>query len=160
MKIKILLVITLLLILQNAEAKSIDKYKFDEFEYFLHFDNDTTYVINFWATWCVPCRKELPEFEKIHSAYKNKKVKVLLVSLDFASKIESSLIPYIEKNNITANVILLNDPNSNAWIDKVNPGWSGSIPATLIYKKEKQFFFEKELTYEDIESTIIKLNTN
>src|SRR5690606_6809447 len=45
--------------------------------------NDSIYVINFWATWCKPCIKELPAFEKIASEYADKKVKVLLVSLDF-----------------------------------------------------------------------------
>ncbi|MFT5167540.1 MAG: thiol-disulfide isomerase/thioredoxin, partial [Saprospiraceae bacterium] len=53
--------------------------------------NDTTYVINFWATWCKPCVAELPYFEELHNRYKGKKVKVLLISLDFPNQIEKKL---------------------------------------------------------------------
>ena len=100
--------------------------------------NDTTYVINFWATWCKPCVKELPYFEKIAWDYSDKNVKVLLVSLDFPDKIESQVIPFMEKNNIKSEVVLLDDPDANSWIPKVSPDWSGAIPATVIYKNEKR----------------------
>src|SRR5471030_2436347 len=59
--------------------------------------SDTTYVINFWATWCAPCVKELPAFEKLNENYKDKKVKVLLVSMDFKQDYEKKLIPFVRK---------------------------------------------------------------
>ncbi|MBN1599782.1 MAG: TlpA family protein disulfide reductase [Bacteroidales bacterium] len=160
MKIKIPLIIAFIIQLQSVHASNINVFNFSEFEAFLHRNNDTVYVINFWATWCVPCRKELPEFEKIHNDYKGDKVKVILVSLDFRSKMETSVIPFIEKNNIKAEVFLLDDPDSNKWIDKVNPEWSGSLPATVIYKNDHQLFFERELEYNDIKHAIDKLNNN
>jgi thiol-disulfide isomerase/thioredoxin len=161
MKIRLIYTIVLTMILQKVCVSkgltNITTSDFHGFEHFLHFQNDSVYVINFWATWCVPCRKELPEFEKITDQYKNEKVKVLLVSLDFASQINQSLIPFLNNNHITAEVILLNDPNSNAWIDKVDPSWSGSIPATLIYKRNNRQFFEKELDYKSLDQTIHEL---
>ena len=133
-------------------------YTFSEFEPRLHFSNDTTYVVNFWATWCVPCRKELPEFQKIHDAYLHQKVKILLVSLDFVNELNKSLIPYIEKNKVTSEVVVLNDPDSNSWIDKVDSSWSGALPATVIYKGNKRQFFEKEMTFSNIQKSIESLN--
>jgi thiol-disulfide isomerase/thioredoxin len=137
---------------------SVPVVGFTEFEINLKSNSDTVYVINFWATWCAPCRKELPEFEKIHKTFSHEKVKVLLVSLDFPIQAEKSLKNFLISNAITAPVILLNEPDANSWIDKVDPSWSGALPATLIYRKNNRKFFEKELTYQDITYSISTLN--
>lgn len=145
--------------MQAQGERQIPILNYNELEPYLHKDNDTTYVVNFWATWCVPCRKELPYFEQVHNENLNSgKTKVLLVSLDFKSKIESSLLPFLENNNITAPVVLLSDPNSNTWINQVNPAWTGSLPATIIYKGNKRKFFEAELDYNTINQTINTIN--
>ncbi len=143
--------------IMSQQNRNIPEMNFMQFEPYLHFSNDTTYIINFWATWCVPCRKEVPDLEKIHRDFTGKKVKVVLVSLDFPKTLENSLIPFLEKNSITAIVILLNDPNSNAWIDKVDSSWSGALPATLIYKGNTRNFYEKTLDYETIKNTISEI---
>ena len=54
-------------------------------------------MINFWATWCAPCVKELPYFEEVNKEFKDKNTEVILVSLDFPSQIESKLKPYLKK---------------------------------------------------------------
>lgn len=134
--------------------KSVPKLSFDEFEPLLHKQNDTVYVINFWATWCKPCIKELPDFEKLNKNYEDDKVKVYLVSLDFPNKHEELLLPFMEKNNIKSQVIHLTDTDANSWIDKVSPLWSGSIPATLIYKRNSAEFHEATLTYEELKNIV------
>ena len=158
---KILIISCIILVLPktlfSSNSGDIPILNFQQFEPNLHFSNDTIYIVNFWATWCVPCRKELPDFEKINQDYTGKPVKVLLVSLDFPKDIESSLKPFLEKNAITADVLLLNDPNRNAWIDKVDTSWSGSLPATLIYNKSKRIFLEKELDYNTIQNIISEI---
>lgn len=98
---------------------------FREFEPHLLKSNDTTYVINFWASWCVPCLEEMPAFQKLHEKYRNKKFKLLLVSLDVPSQVEKRLIPTISKYGLTAEVIVLDDPDFNSWINKVDKNWSG-----------------------------------
>jgi thiol-disulfide isomerase/thioredoxin len=142
-------------ILQFSLApKSIKVLNFDDFEPHLHLKNDSLYIINFWATWCTPCVKELPYFQDIANSVKDKKVKFLLVSLDFPKQIDTRLIPFLERNNIDLEVLVLDDPNQNVWIDKVHKDWSGAIPATLIYNKEKRDFYEKAFTYEELENII------
>lgn len=140
-----------------AQDKDIPILKFPDLEKLLHQKSDSVFVINFWATWCGPCRRELPEFEKIHQEYAREKVKVLLVSLDFPSRLDSGLNPFLKSNRITAPVVLLNEPDANAWIDKVDPGWTGSLPATLIYKGSNRLFYERELHYQDIYGSIESL---
>ena len=104
-------------------------------------DKNTIYVVNFWATWCAPCVKELPHFEQLNS--ENKNIKVVLVSLDFKNQFESKLLPFLKKKSIKSEVVFLSDTNYNAWLPLVDKDWSGSIPATLIIKNGKKFFVEK-----------------
>lgn len=134
----------------SKENISVNAYDFTGLEHFLHKDNDTTYVVNFWATWCVPCVEELPYFEKLHEEYKDEKVKVLLVSLDMHKMVEGKLLPFIKEKNLQSDVVLLRDPDADAWIPKVDSTWSGAIPATVIYKGGKRNFFEKAFTYEEL----------
>lgn len=128
---------------------------FSDFEPLLHQQDDKLHIINFWATWCKPCVAELPYFEAIHKKYENKNVEVLLVSLDDGKKLETQVIPFLQKKQIRAKSVLLDDADYNAWINKVSPQWSGAIPATYIYKGEKSAFYEQEFTLEQLE-TIIK----
>lgn len=111
-------------------------------EYLGQFE-DQTVVVNFWATWCVPCVKELPYFEQITEKYGRDKVAVVLVSLDFSHQVERRLKPFLEERGLKSDVLLLDDPDANAWIDKVSPTWSGAIPATLIRNGAKEVFYEK-----------------
>lgn len=140
----------------SQDIKYFEVLNFSELEPRLNKNNDTVYVINFWATWCVPCRKELPEFEKIRKVYYDKEVKILLVSLDFPNQ-QGAVKSFIEKNQIMCDVVILNAPDANSWIDKVDKNWSGSLPFTLIYKNEVKKNYEGEINYKTIETQIISM---
>jgi thiol-disulfide isomerase/thioredoxin len=113
-------------------------------------ENDTTYVINFWATWCSPCVKEIGYFEEVHRLYQSEKLEVVMVSLDFPDNAEQRVIPFLQEKGITTRVLLMTDLNYNDWIDRVDPSWSGAIPATLIYKNDQRIFLEKEISREEL----------
>ena len=135
-----------LLSAQNSVAQKVAVYeKFDEFEKAVIKEDDNVYVINFWATWCAPCVKELPHFEKLHA--ENKNVKVILVSLDSQKDLEKKLLPFVDRKKITAEVIMLSDKDYNAWLPKIDKEWSGSIPATLIIHGKKHLFAEREFDH-------------
>ncbi|MEZ4777760.1 MAG: redoxin domain-containing protein [Flavobacteriaceae bacterium] len=136
---------------------SIPIYNFDGFEESFLEKTNGIYVINFWATWCKPCVKELPAFEKLNENYKDKGVQVVLVSLDFPDKVETGVIPFIEKHQLMSDVILLDDPDANSWIPKISEDWSGAIPATVLVKDGKKVFFEKSFTYEELETELNKI---
>ncbi|HOP02965.1 MAG TPA: redoxin family protein [Tenuifilaceae bacterium] len=145
---------------KTNEQASIPIMDFAQLEPLLNQKNDTTYVVNFWATWCAPCVKEIPYFEKLNEEYKSSKVKVILVNLDFPNQYESRLIPFVKERNIKSQVIMLDDPNANYWINEVNPSWSGSIPATLVYNKSKRDFYEQEFTYDELVNALNTINLN
>lgn len=128
---------------------------FDEFEPYIRFSNDTTYVINFWATWCKPCVAEMPYFEKLIKDYHDKPVKVFMVSMDFPKDIKRKLIPFVEERNLAPHVVALADMDYNAWIDKVSTEWDGAIPFTLVYNQdERQVKLGEMDGYEELESMV------
>ena len=114
----------------NAQDLIIFK-TFDELNTYIKENNSKPLVVNFWATWCAPCVKELPYFEKLNQ--ENPNVKVILVSLDFEKQVESKLIPFLKKKKIISTSIYLADKDYNSWLPKIDKNWSGSIPATVIF---------------------------
>lgn len=142
------------------ERSNVPTMNFKQFEPELHKKNDSVYLVNFWATWCGPCRDELPAIEKVGEKYKDKKFRILLVSMDMPNQINSRLVPYLKTNNIKSDVILLNDPRSNEWIDKVDPGWSGEIPFTVIYGRDFRNTYNTSFNFKELDSIINqKLNS-
>lgn len=138
----------------QKEGITVGLYSYDVFKNYLEAENDTIYVVNFWATWCKPCVEELPSFEELYQNYKDKKVRLILVSLDFEKEIESKLIPFIDKHKLKGEVLVLKQKGMNNWIDKIDPSWSGALPATIIYNKDKSAFFEQSFDYIELEEEL------
>jgi len=121
-------------------------------------DKENIQIVNFWATWCKPCIEELPYFEKVGTDYSNKGVKVKMVNLDFNSKLESVTVPFVKKHKLKSDVYHITDTDPNEWINKVEPRWSGAIPATVIYYRgEKKFFKEGELNQQQLVFEVEKI---
>lgn len=133
--------------------QSIDVIKFNELEKKYQSNSDTVYLVNYWATWCKPCVEELPDFIKLNKELKGKKFKMILVSLDFPSQIDSRVIPFIKEYQIEAEVVILDD-DANIWINKVNKDWDGDIPVTQVIQKNKKEFYHSSLNYEELKKII------
>ncbi|MBK6291659.1 MAG: TlpA family protein disulfide reductase [Candidatus Kapabacteria bacterium] len=114
---------------------------------------DTTYVVNFWATWCKPCVEELPSFDKLARRVSGSPVVVLLVSLDSPSDLKTKVIPFLRKKAYACETVLLDEQKPHLWIDKVDPTWSGAIPATLFVKNGQRLFREQEFSERMLDST-------
>lgn len=129
---------------------------FSALEYIFQYQNDTTYIINFWATWCKPCVEELPYFEKLIPTLEGKKARVILVSLDFKRDVNTKLLSFVKKRGLEAQVIALTDGRYGDWVGKVDPDWGGSIPATVIYNPKARKFIEQQFSsYEELESLVM-----
>jgi thiol-disulfide isomerase/thioredoxin len=137
-------------------AQQVAVIKLPELQKRLSRQNDTTYVVNFWATWCAPCVKELPHFDQLTTTYAKQKVKVLLVSMDYASQLDKKVKPFVAKRGLKSEVVLLNEPDPNSWMDKVDAQWSGALPFTIILNKarNKRATFEQELTAAELNKQV------
>ncbi|MFD2717532.1 TlpA disulfide reductase family protein [Hymenobacter monticola] len=139
-------------------AQNVAVVKFPELQKRLARPSDTTYVVNFWATWCAPCVKELPGFEQLRAANAGKKVKVLLISMDYASQLDKKVKPFVKQRGLKSEVLLLNESDPNSWMDKLDAKWSGALPFTLIVnnKTKQRATFEQELSQAELTAALQK----
>ncbi|MEO6305452.1 MAG: TlpA disulfide reductase family protein [Bacteroidia bacterium] len=150
MNLKTTLLISFLLFSFFVRSQTVSKvYKIDELVN--RINSDTLYVVNFWATWCKPCVQELPSFDSLS---KTGTVKVLLVSLDFKEDLEKKVNPFLQKNNIKMECVLLDEINGNDFINKIDKSWTGAIPATLIKSRNKRVFLEKKLNLSELKKQL------
>ncbi|MBK7036950.1 MAG: TlpA family protein disulfide reductase [Chitinophagales bacterium] len=156
MKVKLFSCLLILFLGLQLKAQNYSIKSFNEVDSFLNNTNDTLYIINFWATWCKPCIEELPNFEKVNALSSERNVKVILVSLDSETNRKRSLEPFLERNKLTSEIWVMPDKKPIDWIDKINPTWQGSIPATYFFNNVKDIhvFNEHPFTYEELMTKI------
>lgn len=136
-KLKIFLSIILFLFtaeLYSQEVKPLNSTKeLDELKESL---KGKVVLINFWATWCVPCVKEFPELVKLYNDYKDKDFKLVFISTDVPEDINTKVIPFLKTNNVDFVSYYNNFSKPEELIDNIDKNWEGAIPSTYIYDKD------------------------
>lgn len=137
----------------GVNGQTIPKWKIKDVVKSYSAKNDTTYVVNFWATFCKPCIEEIPDFIRLAEKYKKQKVKLMLVSLDLPSYVAVRLPAFIKKNNYKTNHVWLNETDADIFCPMIDAKWSGAIPATIIVNNKTGFkkFTEDQISPEDFE---------
>lgn len=105
-------------------------------------------VVNFWATWCVPCLEELPWFNENVKKYKDKKVELVLVNLDNQKAFPEKIKTAVSKLKMEATYVWLNETNADYFCPKIDSAWSGSIPSTLFINNQtgRKKFMEQQVS--------------
>lgn len=133
-----------------TQTTTVQVVKWEGLEKELAAKNGKIKVVNFWMSGCKTCVEELPHFEQLHRSFGNQ-VEVILVSLDKESAEETKVKPILEKSRITAKTFLLDEVDSNSWINKIDPTWSGAIPATVIIdQNNNRHIYQQKLTYAEL----------
>jgi thiol-disulfide isomerase/thioredoxin len=99
-------------------------------------------LVNFWATWCDPCREEFPDLVKIDSDYRAKGLEVITVSLDDFEDIKTGVPQFIREMKATMPAYLLNVSDPEPAIKSVDPEWRGALPATFLYDSKGAIAFK------------------
>ena len=120
---------------------------------------DHPLVINFWATWCMPCIEELPYFEKLAAGYKKDSVELILVSLDMKDDYPGKIERFIRERKIVSTVWWLDEHDADYFCPLIDRKWSGSLPATLMVNPRTghRRFFEKQLSEKQLEKELAEM---
>jgi thiol-disulfide isomerase/thioredoxin len=121
-------------------------------------NKDHALLINVWATWCEPCREELPDLVKIAKSYGDK-VRVVGINVDDVETLDSKVIPFIKSQKVDFKIYLLKVTEPEDFINLLNKKWSGAIPATFIYDKkgnQKETLIGKQ-NYKSFEQAVKKV---
>ena len=99
-------------------------------------------LVNFWATWCDPCRVEFPDLVKIDAEYRGRGLDFVTVSADDAGEIKTSVPKFLREMKATMPAYLLHATDTQAAINSVDPTWGGELPATFLFDKSGQIVFK------------------
>jgi thiol-disulfide isomerase/thioredoxin len=99
-------------------------------------------LLNFWATWCDPCREEFPDLVKLDADYKDKGLNFIAVSLDDITDIKTEVPKFLSQMKATMPVVLLNVNDPEPAIKVVDATWDGQLPATFLYDKDGRVVFK------------------
>lgn len=152
---KAFFIVVLVFITAAAYSQKVAKVKITEIEQMIK-ESDSPMIVNFWATFCVPCIKEMPAFEAMASKYKSQGLKVVFVSLDLKDAYPKQVENFVTKRKIGQKVVWLDETDADYFIPKIDGKWSGAIPATLFINNKKNYrqFLETEFTEEALEKEV------
>jgi len=119
-------------------------------------ESKTPLIVNFWATFCVPCIQEIPYFQEMVREYKSKNVSLLFVSLDLKEAYPTKVNAMAKRLNLTYPVVWLNETNADYFCPKIDTSWSGGMPSSLFVNNATGYhkFFEDQLSKEKLEKEI------
>jgi len=153
-----LLAIALLLIAFAANAQKAEIVKLEQLQELIQSKSDHIKVINFWATWCAPCIKELPYFEKLGQDRPDVKVTLVSMDLDLDPNPEK-VHKFVARKKLQSKVVILDEKDPNSYIEQIDKNWSGALPATIIIngKTGQRKFVGKELHEGELEKLIAEI---
>jgi len=102
-------------------------------------------LVNFWATWCEPCREEFPDLVSIEKEFRalGEEFEFVTVSLDDVTDIKTAVPEFLAKMRATKMpAYLLNAAEPEAAINLVNKEWRGELPATFLFGRRGDLFFK------------------
>ena len=100
-------------------------------------------LINFWATWCDPCREEFPDLVKIGADYRDK-VDLISISLDELSEVDRDVPKFLVEMKAQTPGYLLKVPDEGAAIAVVSKDWQGGLPFTILFNADGAAVYSKQ----------------
>lgn len=148
----------------QAGAQNIRSVKITELEQIIK-ESRTPLILNMWSTWCQPCIEEIPYFisevnkQNALARKAEDSIRLVLVSLDFKETYPKKLSQFVRQRKFNAEVVWLDETNADVFCPKIDPKWSGAIPATLFinHKTGYRNFYEEQLSPEDLKKEIMAI---
>ncbi|MCI0691125.1 TlpA family protein disulfide reductase [candidate division KSB1 bacterium] len=90
-------------------------------------------LLNFWATWCEPCKEEFPDLAKIAREFQPRGLQVIFVSIDEPEDVDGKVLPFLKAQEVAFRTYIKRTKDDEAFINAIDAKWSGALPATFIY---------------------------
>ena len=119
-----------------AQSSQVQRIKLPKLQQIMYNASSTLTIVNFWATWCKPCVKEIPYFQALDEAYSDDQVQILLISLDPIETL-SKVSLFVKEQNLSTRTFLLDEKDQHSLIDSIHKSWDGALPYTLFIKESK-----------------------
>ncbi len=119
-------------------------------------ESKTPLIVNFWATFCVPCIQEIPYFQELTQKYKSKDVSLIFVSLDLKKAYPIEVNEMAKKLKLVFPVVWLDETNADYFCPKIDTSWTGGMPSSLFVNNATAYhkFYEEQLSKEKLEREI------
>jgi thiol-disulfide isomerase/thioredoxin len=155
MKMRYLFLLVLILFAVAVNAQPVKSIKVTELEKTIK-ESKTPLIVNFWATYCVPCIQEIPDFLKAAETYKSKNLTLVFVSLDLRDAYPNKIDSIGKKLHLPEPLVWLNETNADYFCPRVDTSWSGGIPSSLFINNATGYrkFFEDQLSKEKLEKEV------
>lgn len=149
------LFLTIIIFATHADAQQVLRVKATDVEKIIA-ESKTPLIVNMWATWCVPCIEELPYFLEELKDHKKDGLQLILVSLDFKESFPETINKFIDKRKIKTTVLWLDETDADYFCPRIDPKWSGAIPATLFINNKKSYrkFIEEQISHDELKKEI------
>ena len=113
-----------------------------EMQALLKRDGSRPLLVNYWATWCDPCRDEFPDLVKIDKDYRAKGLDFIAITLDDLADIKTAVPKFLRDMNARMPNYLLNVADPEPTINLIDPRWGGALPATFLYDNNGQVVYK------------------
>jgi thiol-disulfide isomerase/thioredoxin len=138
-----------------AGTLPVHKWKLTELEAYIA-RADHPLIINFWATFCAPCNKEIPYFQSTVEKYKQQGVELILVSLDLPDYYPARIAKFAGEHGYHATLAWLNETDADYFCPRIDKSWTGGIPSSLFVNNKTHYhrFYDRQLTDQQVEPAI------
>lgn len=115
-------------------------------------------LVNFWATWCAPCRQEMPALVKLEAELRSKGFKLVTISADEPEE-EPQARKFLQQQSAPSPAYIKKAKSDEKFINAIDPKWSGALPASFLYDKagRKVRSFIGEVSVKELETAVRKL---
>ena len=125
---------------QTPVARAIDA---EEMLSLLKRDGTRPLLVNYWATWCDPCREEFPDLVKIDRQFRSQGLDFIAITLDDLAELKTGVPKFLRQMKARMPVYLLNVSDPEPAINSVDRNWTGALPATFLYNSKGEIVFKQ-----------------
>ena len=155
MRLPSILVLSTLVLCAQGKLSPVDE---NGYRALLKSNSGHVTLVDFWATWCAPCRKEMPRLAKLDGRMRDKGFRLVTISADEPEQ-GPAAVEFLKMSGISGPAYLRQAKDDDKFINAIDPKWSGALPALFLYDRQgklvKSFTGETEMPV--IEAAVRKL---